>query len=83
MAEEPLKIVAHEEAGLTCLQLAGVIDERFDPKPILEAAAPITILELSEVRRITSFGVRKWTEAMRSVPETVRHRHPRGGSRRR
>src|SRR5262249_50284771 len=31
------------------------------------------ILDVSEIKRITSFGVRRWTEAMRSVPETVRH----------
>ena len=56
-----------------CLRLAGVIDERFEAGPILRELTPQVILELSGIKRITSFGVRQWSDAMKSLPSSVKH----------
>jgi eukaryotic-like serine/threonine-protein kinase len=63
----------HKEPGLTCIKLTGVVDEKFDSAPILREAEALTILDVSGVRRITSFGVRQWTEAMKALPTSVKH----------
>ncbi len=74
MSEAPrLEIKSQKESGLVCLQLSGIIDERFNAAQILSEVAPVTILELSGIRRITSFGVRQWTEVMKTLPSSVKH----------
>ncbi len=74
MTETPrLEVRVQREGGLACLFLSGVIDERFDAATVLREVAPLTILEVSGIRRITSFGVRQWSEAMKALPNIVRH----------
>ncbi len=73
MTDKPrLEISTRTEPGLVCITLTGVIDEKFEAGRLLNEVAPVTILELSGVRRITSFGVRQWSEVMKSLPSTVR-----------
>ena len=57
----------------TCIHMAGVIDERFAAAQLLQNLAPVTILDLDGIKRITSFGVRQWSDAMKSLPATVKH----------
>jgi serine/threonine-protein kinase len=68
-----LEIKVDEESGVACVRLSGVIDEKFNSDAILDKMQPLTILEVSGVKRITSFGVRQWTEAMKGLPVTVKH----------
>jgi eukaryotic-like serine/threonine-protein kinase len=72
-ASPNLEIHMHDEPGVSCIRLVGVIDEKFDTNRILSKVDALTILELSGIRRITSFGVRQWTEAMKALPTTVKH----------
>ena len=50
--------------GGALLKLSGVIDETFSPHQLLEAARGKVVLDLDGVKRITSFGVREWVNAM-------------------
>lgn len=49
------------------LELAGVIDERFDPVTVSHGVSGTVIIDLDGVQRITSFGVREWIRAIRSL----------------
>jgi serine/threonine-protein kinase len=68
-----LEIKVDEEPGVACLRLSGVIDEKFNSEAILEKVQPLTIFEVSGIKRITSFGVRQWIAAMKALPATVKH----------
>jgi tRNA A-37 threonylcarbamoyl transferase component Bud32/ABC-type transporter Mla MlaB component len=57
----------------TCIHMAGVIDERFSAAQLLQNLAPVTVLDLDGIKRITSFGVRQWSDAMKSLPPSVKH----------
>jgi serine/threonine-protein kinase len=57
----------------TCIHMSGVIDERFSAAQLLQNLAPITIIDLEGIKRITSFGVRQWSDAMKSLPASVKH----------
>jgi tRNA A-37 threonylcarbamoyl transferase component Bud32 len=56
-----------------CIHLAGTIDEGFDIDDLLEDLAPVIVLDLEKVRRVTSFGVRQWSLAMKHIPGHVAH----------
>ncbi len=55
------------------LRVGGVIDETFKGASLLSQLSPITILDLEGIKRITSFGVRQWTDAMKNVPSQLKH----------
>jgi serine/threonine protein kinase len=52
----------------TVVRLHGVIDESFDRVSFVEELHGLVILDMDGVRRITSFGVREWVTAMRTLP---------------
>lgn len=56
--------------GKQYLSLAGVIDENADLAPLAEIRVPAEV-NLKDVRRINSFGVRAWIDAIRKVPREV------------
>jgi serine/threonine-protein kinase len=70
---QDLQLRVEREQGLVYIQLSGIIDEKFDAARLLREMAPLTVLDVSGVRRITSFGVRQWSEAMKALPTTVKH----------
>lgn len=53
------------------LHLAGCVDERADLSPLRAANGPVLVLDLAEVRRINSVGVREWIRAMKTIPTDV------------
>ncbi len=53
------------------LSLSGVIDENADLSPIAQIEVD-TEINLKEIRRINSFGVRAWIDAIRRIPAEVR-----------
>jgi len=55
------------------LEVSGPVDERFDGHQLSVLAAPVVVLEVSKITRITSFGVRRWSEAMKELPQVVKH----------
>ncbi len=57
--------------GETVLKLSGCVDESADLQPIKTVAAGTLILDLGEVARINSVGVREWIRAMKTIPDNV------------
>jgi serine/threonine protein kinase len=53
--------------GVTLLSFSGAVDEQFRGAEIGSALRGVTVLNLSRVSRVTSFGVREWLNMMRSV----------------
>jgi serine/threonine-protein kinase len=68
-----LEFKSEGDTEVVCLRLSGVIDDKFEAKALLDALAPISILDLEGIKRITSFGVRQWSEAMKTLPSQVKH----------
>jgi hypothetical protein len=56
--------------GVKTFHLSGIIDENADLSFFAELEGPSHI-NLKNVRRINSYGVRAWIEAIRQVPKTV------------
>lgn len=52
--------------------IAGVIDENADLSPLTALGTRPIRVHLRGVRRINSFGVRSWMDAIRKVPVTAR-----------
>jgi anti-anti-sigma regulatory factor len=73
-APEPrLKLDKFTDGPVTCLRLAGTIDEHFDGHKLAQTVkAETLVLELSGVRKISSFGIREWVDFIGSVGEHVR-----------
>jgi hypothetical protein len=60
------------EDGRRCLvRLGGVIDENADLSPLTQLRTSTVQVNMSDVRRINSFGVRSWIEALRGIPDSV------------
>ena len=58
-----LAIERFTDGRLTCLKLAGTIDESFDGKRLAGSVDAATlVLDLGEVRKISSFGIREWVD---------------------
>lgn len=57
----------HEAGGVRNLLLSGVIDEFSDLAFFAHLQGEV-VVHMGEVRRINSFGVRLWIDAVRSVP---------------
>lgn len=63
--------VTQDEAGRCLVKVVGVIDENADLTPLSGLRAPNVRIDMSDVRRINSFGVRSWINALREIPESV------------
>jgi len=53
------------EDKIIALQFNGTIDESFNAKQIAEGIKDVLIVDLSGVRRISSFGIREWLEFLK------------------
>lgn len=72
MKDRSLSIrVESQESGPAVLRLAGTIDEHSDLSRLHGLGPGPVVLDLAEVRRINSVGVREWIRAMRAIPEPV------------
>ncbi|RMH44421.1 MAG: hypothetical protein D6689_02375 [Deltaproteobacteria bacterium] len=67
------RIEDHSRGGRTVLAISGVIDEHADLRPISAVRGDVEI-SMKGVRRINSFGVRAWIDAIRKVPPDTRLR---------
>lgn len=67
-----LKIAKIVEGEIMCLRFIGTIDEDFDGKAAAEGVKGTLIVDLAEVRRISSFGIREWVDFVKAV-EQVAH----------
>ena len=60
------------EGPITCLRMAGTINESFDGKRLAgQIRARTLILDLGGVKRISSFGIREWTDFIKTVARGV------------
>lgn len=64
-----LDILKTEEGDITLLRIEGVIDEGFASDELAQRVRPILIVDLSRIRRITSFGIRQWMDFLRSLQQ--------------
>jgi serine/threonine protein kinase len=66
--------ISTERTGeVVCLHLDGVIDERFDASGLLMQLGRSSILDLAGIKRITSFGVRRWSEGFGELQPDVKN----------
>lgn len=54
--------------GGCLIRLAGTIDESFDVNAFWEGVEGVVVVDLDEVRGITSYGVREWVRAVKDLP---------------
>ena len=69
-SDSSFQIDTHDRGSHQVFTLSGVIDENADLAPIASIAID-TEINLKEIRRINSFGVRSWIDAIRRVPAGV------------
>lgn len=65
--DQRLEIKVEQHPGGWLLALTGVIDETFKRGQLVEGRQGVLVLDLDNVRRITSYGVREWVLAMSEV----------------
>ena len=63
--------VAHN-ADHDLVTMSGVVDENADLTPLIQLGTKPIRVHLRGVRRINSFGVRAWMDAIRRVPITTK-----------
>jgi anti-anti-sigma regulatory factor len=69
---EKLRIEKLSDGGVTCLRLAGTIDEDFDGKKLAQGIkADTLVLDVGGVRKISSFGIREWVDFVGAAGERV------------
>lgn len=61
-----------ETDGVDQVVIAGIIDENADLAPLAALGARPIQVSMRGVRRINSFGVRAWIDAVRRIPHTTR-----------
>lgn len=60
------------EGSITCLRFQGTIDESFDGKRLASTVkAQTLILDMGAVRKISSFGIREWTDFVKACERSV------------
>jgi anti-anti-sigma regulatory factor len=71
-AEQRLKIDKFSDGALVCLKFSGTIDESFDGKKTAATVrAGTLILDLAEIRKISSFGIREWVDFIHAVEKNA------------
>jgi anti-anti-sigma regulatory factor len=60
------------EGSIVCLRFQGTIDEAFDGKRLAASIRCSTlILDMGAVKKISSFGIREWTDFIKTVERQV------------
>jgi hypothetical protein len=71
-AKPKLRLDKITDGGITLVKLGGTIDEQFEGKKIASGIKGGTlILELAEIDRISSFGIREWVDFIGAVSARV------------
>lgn len=67
-----LAIDKFADGNLVCLKLAGTIDESFEGKRLADSLRASTlILDLGDIRKVSSFGIREWVDFITAVGKTA------------
>ncbi len=63
-----LQIDKFADGGIVCLRLSGTIDESFEGKKLAETIkAQTLVLDLGDIRKVSSFGIREWVDFINGV----------------
>ena len=63
-----LQIDKFADGGIVCLRLSGTIDEAFEGKKLAETIkAQTLVLDLGDIRKVSSFGIREWVDFINGV----------------
>jgi len=61
------------DGGITCLRFLGTIDESFEGKKLAATVkADALVLDLGEVKKISSFGIREWVDFIGTTGKQVK-----------
>jgi hypothetical protein len=67
-----LRVDKYSDGDITCLKLAGTIDEQFEGKKVASGIkGGMLVLDLAEIDRISSFGIREWVDFVGAVSSKV------------
>src|SRR5262249_58880425 len=67
-SEPKLKIDKVTDGNITALKFTGIIDEQFHGKTVAQTVKGGTlILDLADIQRISSFGIREWVDFVSEV----------------
>src|SRR5690349_21894893 len=67
-AAPKLQIDKFADGGIVCLRLTGTIDESFEGKKLAETIkAQTLVLDLGDIRKVSSFGIREWVDFINGV----------------
>jgi anti-anti-sigma regulatory factor/ABC-type transporter Mla MlaB component len=70
--KQKLRVDKTSDGGITLLKLAGTIDEQFEGKKIASGVKGGTlVLDLADIERISSFGIREWVDFIAAVSTKV------------
>src|SRR5688572_30524167 len=70
----PAKIAIEKfaDGGIVCLRLSGTIDESFEGKKLAATVKGKTlVLDLADIKKISSFGIREWVDFIKTVSGSV------------
>ncbi|MCE9580661.1 MAG: hypothetical protein K8W52_46500, partial [Deltaproteobacteria bacterium] len=72
-APPKLAIDKFADGGIVCLKFAGTIDESFEGKKLAATLkAETLVLDLAEIKKISSFGIREWVDFMTALAKQVK-----------
>ncbi|MEO8698525.1 MAG: hypothetical protein ABI867_00745 [Kofleriaceae bacterium] len=61
------------DGGIACLKFTGMIDEQFEGKKLgATAAGDVLVIDLGNVKKISSFGIREWVDFVGTAAKQVR-----------
>jgi len=67
-----ISIDKFSDGGIVCLKFGGTIDESFEGKKLASTVkAKTLILDSSDVKKISSFGIREWVDFVKTVGSHV------------
>ncbi|HEU0037139.1 MAG TPA: hypothetical protein VFQ53_41300 [Kofleriaceae bacterium] len=68
-----LKIEKFADAGIACLKFSGTIDEAFEGKKLGQTATgDVLVIDLGNVKKISSFGIREWVDFVGAAAKQVK-----------
>lgn len=70
----PAKIAIDKfsDGGIVCLKFSGTIDEAFEGKKLAATIkAKTLVLDLADIKKISSFGIREWVDFVKAVDSHV------------
>jgi anti-anti-sigma regulatory factor len=68
-----LMIEKFADAGIACLKFIGTIDETFEGKKLGQTATgDVLVIDLGNVKKISSFGIREWVDFVGSAAKQVK-----------